>query len=172
MLLRDVHSNRQVEADLLPEQGIRVGHVHLKVSDLDRSIGFYCNVLGLSLTQKMGDQAAFLSFDGYHHHVALNTWNSKGGEPAQSSATGLFHFALLYPGRKNLAAAIRRVKAAGVPLLGASDHGVSEAVYLNDPDENGIELYCDRPIEQWPRNELGGLNMSTHALDMDALLSC
>ncbi|WP_084327541.1 VOC family protein [Salinarimonas rosea] len=150
--------------------GARIGHVHLKVADLERAIGFYRDVLGFALTQRYGREAAFLSAGGYHHHIGLNTWQSRGGAPPAPGTTGLFHLAILYPTRADLAAALRRVLAAGVPLAGASDHGVSEAIYLEDPDGNGIELYRDRPEDEWPRDEAGGLAMTTRRLDLDDLL--
>ncbi|HKO72617.1 MAG TPA: VOC family protein [Bradyrhizobium sp.] len=148
----------------------RIGHVHLKVADLDRALGFYCGVLGFELMQRMSSGAAFISAGGYHHHIGLNTWESKGGRPPPPGTTGLFHTAILYPTRAALADALHRVMSAGIPLDGASDHGVSEALYLRDPDENGVELYCDRPKEQWPRNPDGSLAMFTHRLDIDDLL--
>lgn len=148
----------------------RIGHVHLKVADLDRALGFYCGVLGFELMQRMSSGAAFISAGGYHHHIGLNTWESKGGRPPPSGTTGLFHTAILYPTRAALADALRRVMSAGIALDGASDHGVSEALYLRDPDENGVELYCDRPKEQWPRNPNGSLAMFTQRLDIDDLL--
>lgn len=150
--------------------GTRVGHVHLKVSDLERAIAFYSGVLGFELVQRLGDGAAFLSAGGYHHHVGLNTWTSRGGPPPARHATGLYHAAFLYPDRHALAVAVARVLAAGVPLQGAADHGVSEAVYLADPDGNGIELCRDRPPEEWPRDRDGGLAMVTEPLDLEALL--
>ncbi|MCX7306661.1 MAG: VOC family protein [Afipia sp.] len=150
--------------------GTRIGHVHLKVADLDRALGFYCDVLGFELMQRMGDQAAFISAGGYHHHIGLNTWESKGGKPPPPSATGLFHTAILYPTRAALADALHRVVTAGIALDGASDHGVSEALYLRDPDENGVELYRDRPEAEWPRDAAGKLSMFTRRLDVDALL--
>jgi catechol 2,3-dioxygenase len=150
---------------------VRIGHVHLKVADLERSLGFYCGVLGFELTQRYGEAAAFISAGGYHHHIGLNTWESAGGAPPPLGTTGLYHLAILYPTRAELADALRRLQAAGVPLEGASDHGVSEALYLRDPDENGLELYCDRPFEQWPRSEDGRLAMFTRPLDLADLLS-
>jgi catechol 2,3-dioxygenase len=153
------------------EPGMVVGHVHLKVSDLERSVRWYGEVLGLELTTRYGDQAAFMSAGGYHHHLGLNTWHSRGAPPAPAASTGLFHFALLYPDRRALAAAVTRVIEAGVELDGASDHGVSEAVYLHDPDGNGIELYHDRPRQQWPRTPDGALQMFTEPLDLGALLA-
>jgi len=149
---------------------VRVGHVHLKVADLERAIAFYRDVLGFELTQSYGRQAAFLSAGGYHHHIGLNTWESLGGSPPPPRATGLYHLAILYPNRAELADAVRRLLAAGIEIEGASDHGVSEAVYLRDPDGNGIELYRDRPREQWPKTSEGAVNMTTTPLDLDALL--
>ncbi len=151
--------------------GTRIGHVHLKVADLDRAIAFYRDVLGFEVQQRYGNQAAFLSADGYHHHIGLNTWTSKGGGPAPRGTTGLFHLAILYPSRAALAAATAQVLEMGVQLDGASDHGVSEAVYFNDPDGNGIELYRDRAPEEWPRDAQGGLAMVTDRLDVPALLA-
>lgn len=150
--------------------GTRIGHVHLKVADLDRALGFYCDVLGFELMQRMGSGAAFISAGGYHHHIGLNTWESKGGRPPAPGTTGLFHLAILYPTRAALADALRRLIAAGISLDGASDHGVSEALYLRDPDNNGVELYRDRPEAEWPRDETGALAMYTHRLDLDDLL--
>jgi catechol 2,3-dioxygenase len=149
---------------------VRIGHVHLKVADLERSLAFYRDVLGFELTQRFGRQAAFVSAGGYHHHIGLNTWESAGGSPPPPGTTGLYHVAIVYPTRALLADALRRVLAAGIKLDGASDHGVSEALYLRDPDGNGVELYWDRPQEQWPRTPDGGLVMFTRALDLDALL--
>lgn len=150
---------------------VRIGHVHLKVSDLDRALSFYCDVLGFEVTQRYGAQAAFLSAGGYHHHIGLNTWESLGGLPPPRGSTGLFHVALLYPTRQELGRAVQGALTAGVPLEGASDHGVSEAVYLRDPDENGIELYWDRPENEWPRDKAGGLMMGTEPLEIDELLA-
>lgn len=150
---------------------VSIGHVHLKVADLDRALKFYCGVLGFELTQRHGPSAAFISAGGYHHHIGLNTWESKGGSPPPAGTTGLFHMAILYPTRTALGDALRRLLAAGVALDGASDHGVSEALYLRDPDENGLELYWDRPEKAWPRTPGGELAMFTKALDLDALLS-
>jgi catechol 2,3-dioxygenase len=152
------------------DAGVRIGHTHLKVADLERAIAFYHGVLGFEITQRMGSQAAFLSAGGYHHHLGLNTWESKGGSPPAPGATGLFHVAILYPTRTALADALRRVMAAGIPLDGAADHGVSQALYLRDPDHNGVELYWDRPQADWPRNADGSLAMFTRALDLDDLL--
>jgi catechol 2,3-dioxygenase len=149
---------------------VSIGHVHLKVADLERALKFYCGVLGFELQQRFGAQVAFISAGGYHHHIGLNTWESAGGSPPPPSSTGLYHLAILYPTRALLADALRRVLAAGVELDGASDHGVSEALYLRDPDENGVELYWDRPKEKWPRSPDGGVAMFTHPLDMDLLL--
>ena len=150
--------------------GTRIGHVHLKVADLDRALGFYCDVLGFELMQRMGSGAAFISAGGYHHHIGLNTWESKGGHPPPSGTTGLFHTAILYPTRAALADALYRVMEAGIELDGASDHGVSEALYLRDPDQNGVELYRDRPKEEWPRAADGSLAMFTRRLDLEDLL--
>jgi catechol 2,3-dioxygenase len=147
----------------------RIGHVHLKVADLERAIAFYRDVLGFEVTQRYGTQAAFLSAGGYHHHIGLNTWESKGGSPPPGGTTGLYHVAILYPTRAALADALRRVLAAGIPIDGASDHGVSEAIYLRDPDGNGVELYRDRAPEDWPRKADGALAMTTQALDLAAL---
>jgi catechol 2,3-dioxygenase len=152
------------------DPGVSIGHVHLKVSDIERSLEFYCGVLGFELTQRMGQEAAFLSAGGYHHHIALNTWESAGGSPPPVGTTGLYHFAILYPNRAALADALRRLIAANIPLDGASDHGVSEALYLRDPDQNGVELYWDRPQDQWPRTPDGELRMYSHRLDLDDLL--
>jgi catechol 2,3-dioxygenase len=144
---------------------VDIGHVHLKVSDLDRAVAFYRDVLGFEVQHRYGDQAAFLSVGGYHHHIGLNTWESKGGSPPSPGTTGLYHVAIRYPDRQTLAQAVKTVVDAGVPLSGASDHGVSEAIYLHDPDQNGIELYRDRPREQWPDD------MYTAPLDLQALLA-
>ena len=150
---------------------VRIGHVHLKVSDLDRALTFYSGVLGFQLTQRFGSQAAFVSAGGYHHHIGLNTWESSGGSPPPPGSTGLYHLAILYPTQAELADALRRVLTSGIELEGASDHGVSEAIYLRDPDGNGIELYWDRPREAWPVKADGQLAMYTRPLDLDALLS-
>jgi catechol 2,3-dioxygenase len=151
--------------------GTAIGHVHLKVADLERALGFYVGVLGFTLTQRYGVQAAFVAAGGYHHHIGLNTWESRGGTPPPRGSTGLYHTAILYPTRADLAAALRRVMAAGIALDGASDHGVSEALYLRDPDQNGVELYWDRPSEAWPRDATGGLLMVSEPLDLDNLLA-
>jgi len=149
---------------------VRIGHVHLKVGDLERALRFYCGVLGFEITQRYGAQAAFVSAGGYHHHIGLNTWESRGGSPPPPGTTGLYHTAILYPTRKALAVALRRVLEAGVILDGASDHGVSEALYLRDPDDNGVELYWDRPHESWPRTPQGELAMFARRLDLNGLL--
>ena len=149
---------------------VRIGHVHLKVSDLERALQFYCGVLGFELMQRWGTKAAFVSAGGYHHHIGLNTWESLGGSPPSPGTTGLLHLAILCPDRASLGDALRRLLAAKIALDGASDHGVSEALYLHDPDYNGLELYRDRPKEEWPRNPDGSIAMSTHPLDLDALL--
>ena len=151
--------------------GARIGHVHLKVANLDRALAFYTGVLGFELMQRFGNQAAFISAGGYHHHIGLNTWESKGGAPPPPGTTGLYHIAIVYPTRADLADALRRLIAAGVPLDGASDHGVSEALYLRDPDQNGVELYWDRPEAQWPRSADGNINMKTERLDLENLLA-
>jgi len=153
------------------DSAVRLGHVHLKVADLERSLAFYCGVLGFRLTQRFGANAAFISAGGYHHHIGLNTWESAGGKPPPPSATGLYHVAILYPSRASLGDALRRLQRAGIPLDGAADHGVSEALYLRDPDQNGVELYCDRPPDQWPHAPDGSLSMFTHPLDLAALLA-
>ena len=150
---------------------VRIGHVHLKVADIERALGFYCGVLGFELMQRFGRQAAFISAGGYHHHIGLNTWESAGGPPPAAGTTGLYHLAILYPTRAALADALRRLLEAGISLDGASDHGVSEALYLRDPDDNGVELYWDRPQEEWPRTADGELAMFTHALDLGDLLN-
>lgn len=153
------------------DPGVDIGHVHLKVAELDRALGFYVGVLGFELQQRFGSQAAFVSAGGYHHHIGLNTWESRGGSPPPPGTTGLFHLAIRYPTRKALADALRRLRDAGVPLQGASDHGVSEALYLSDPDGNGVELYWDRPQAAWPRSADGTLAMVTERLDLRALLA-
>jgi catechol 2,3-dioxygenase len=151
--------------------GTKIGHVHLKVADLDRALAFYCGVLGFELMQRYGADAAFISAGGYHHHIGLNTWESRGGSKPPRGSTGLYHVAILYPTRADLADALRRVTAAGIGLEGASDHGVSEALYLSDPDGNGIELYRDRPQAEWPRTANGELAMVTRPLDIEGLLN-
>ncbi|MCV2871803.1 VOC family protein [Defluviimonas sp. WL0050] len=150
--------------------GTRIGHVHLKVADLDRALGFYSDLLGFTLMQRYGTQAAFLSAGGYHHHIGLNTWQSKGGTPPAPGHTGLFHTAFLYPDRASLATVLKRLVEANYPLDGASDHGVSEAIYITDPDGNGVELYRDRPEAEWPREADGSLSMVTRRLNLEALL--
>jgi catechol 2,3-dioxygenase len=151
--------------------GARIGHVHLKVADLERALGFYTGVLGFELMQRYGNEAAFVSAGGYHHHIGLNTWESRGGRPPAPGTTGLYHVAIVYPNRAALADALQRVITAGIQLDGASDHGVSEALYLRDPDGNGVELYWDRPQVQWPRNADGTLAMKTERLNLKALLA-
>jgi catechol 2,3-dioxygenase len=151
--------------------GARIGHVHLKVANIDRALAFYCGILGFEIVARMGDQAAFISAGGYHHHIGLNIWESKGGLPPPAGSTGLYHLAILYPTRADLADALRRLMTAGIPLEGASDHGVSEALYLRDPDKNGVELYCDRPRELWPRLPDGATTMFTRSLDLKTLLA-
>jgi catechol 2,3-dioxygenase len=155
---------------IIPAQ-TRIGHVHLKVADLQRSLDFYCGLLGFSLVTTYGADAAFISAGGYHHHIGLNTWYSKDGPPAPQRSAGLFHTAILYPTRKDLAVALQRLLDAGYPLSGASDHGVSEALYLDDPDKNGVELYWDRPKEQWPLDPNGNITMYTRPLDLQGLLA-
>jgi catechol 2,3-dioxygenase len=150
---------------------VDIGHVHLKVADLDRSLAFWCGVLGFELQQRFGDQAAFVSAGGYHHHLGLNTWESKGGSPPPPGTTGLYHVAVRFPDRKTLAGALRNLIEADVPIDGASDHGVSEAVYLRDPDQNGVEIYRDRPKEEWPRADDGSYTMYTRPLDLPGLLA-
>lgn len=150
---------------------VNIGHVHLKVADLERALAFYCGVLGFELTQRYGSAAAFVSAGGYHHHIGLNTWESRGGSPPPAGTTGLYHMAIRYPDRRSLADALRRLETAGVPLDGASDHGVSEALYLRDPDGNGVELYWDRPEGDWPRTADGRLAMYTKGLDLASLLA-
>jgi catechol 2,3-dioxygenase len=167
--LRPLSGERQPERPIDP--GVRIGHVHLKVADLDRALAFYCGVLGFTLMQRYGAEAAFVSAGGYHHHIGLNTWESRGGSPPPPGTTGLFHAAILYPTRAALADAMRRLEAAGVALDGASDHGVSEALYLRDPDGNGLELYRDRPEAEWPRTPEGEVAMHTRRLDLRSLLA-
>ena len=153
------------------DSGVRIGHVHLKVADLDRSLRFYCGVLGFELMLRFGDSAAFVAAGGYHHHIGLNTWESKGGLPPPAGATGLYHLAIVYPARALLGDALQRLMRAGVPLDGVADHGVSEALYLRDPDGNGVELYWDRPRESWPRDENSAMKMFTAPLDLKSLLA-
>ena len=153
------------------DAGVRIGHVHLKVADIDRALSFYCGVLGFQLMQRFGREAAFISAGGYHHHIGLNPWESRGGSPPLPGSTGLYHLAILYPTRAALGDALRRLIEAKIPLDGASDHGVSEALYLRDPDDNGVELYWDRPREVWPRTPDGKLTMYTRHLDLMALLA-
>lgn len=148
----------------------RIGHVHLKVADLERSLAFYHELLGFEVTMRYGNQAVFLSAGGYHHHIGLNTWQSKNAPPAARQGVGLYHTAILYPGRKDLAVIYTRLHEVSYPLTGASDHGVSEALYLDDPDGNGVELYWDRPRENWPKDAHGSLDMFTHMLDLESLL--
>lgn len=148
---------------------VDIGHVHLKVADINRALAFYCDVLGFELMQRFGSGAAFISAGGYHHHIGLNTWESLGGSPPPAGTTGLYHLAIRYPTRASLAEALQRLEQAGIALEGAADHGVSEALYLRDPDDNGVELYWDRPQAQWPRTPDGSLAMFTRALDLDAL---
>jgi catechol 2,3-dioxygenase len=150
---------------------VRIGHVHLKVADLERALEFYCGVLGFELTVRFGDGAAFVAAGGYHHHIGLNTWESLGGSPPPEGSTGLYHVAILYPTRAELAQAVRRVLSAGISLEGASDHGVSEAIYLRDPDQNGVELYWDRPRQEWPHSADGRVTLFTRRLDLDGLLA-
>jgi catechol 2,3-dioxygenase len=169
-MLQDLQAKDRRTATPAIDPGTRIGHVHLKVADLERALKFYCGVLGFELTQRIGAQAAFISAGGYHHHIGLNTWESRGGSPPPPDATGLYHVAILYPTRAALADALRRLVAADVPLDGASDHGVSEALYLRDPDQNGVELYWDRPKELWPRTPAGDLAMVTQRLDLQDLL--
>jgi catechol 2,3-dioxygenase len=164
-------SSRSIDPPRPLHPDVRIGHVHLKVADLDRSLSFYCGVLGFQLMQRMGSGAAFISAGGYHHHIGLNTWESEGGSPPPPGSTGLYHLAIAYPSRRELADALRRLVAAKIPLDGASDHGVSEALYLRDPDNNGVELYWDRPRDQWPRDPQGGLAMVSQRLDLQALLA-
>ncbi|HMI77317.1 MAG TPA: VOC family protein [Ferruginibacter sp.] len=154
---------------IIPAQ-TRIGHVHLKVADIKRSLGFYCDLLGFELTTMYGTDAAFISAGGYHHHIGLNTWYSKGLPPAAVDSVGLFHTAILYPTRKDLAIIYDRLRRANYPFTGGSDHGVSEALYLNDPDDNGVELYWDKPKDQWPQKEDGSLEMYSRALDLESLL--
>jgi len=158
-------------APLPIDPGVDIGHVHLKVADLDRSLTFYCGVLGFELTARYGPDAAFVGAGGYHHHIGLNTWESRGGSPAPAGSTGLYHVAIRYPTRAALADALRRLQHAGIPLQGAADHGVSEALYLADPDQNGLELYRDRPRHEWPRGSAGEIVMYTRPLNLEGLLA-
>jgi catechol 2,3-dioxygenase len=153
------------------DPGVDIGHVHLKVADIERALGFYRDVLGFDVMLQIGDQAAFLSAGGYHHHIGLNTWESKGGSPPPPGTTGLYHVAIRYPTRRTLADALRRLRDGGIPLSGATDHGVSEALYLQDPDANGIELYRDRPKDEWPRRADGSFTMISAPLDLRGLLA-
>jgi catechol 2,3-dioxygenase len=159
--------SKEINATIHPD--VKIGHVHLKVANLDRAINFYHDVLGFEVTQRIGNQAAFLSAGGYHHHIGLNTWQSADGKPPPAGTTGLYHVAILYPTRAELADALRRLIAAKIPLTGAADHGVSEALYLNDPDGNGVELYWDRPRQDWPMAADGQVEMYTRSLDLQAL---
>jgi catechol 2,3-dioxygenase len=158
-------------AEATIDAGVKIGHVHLKVADLERALGFYCGVLGFELMLRFGDSAAFISAGGYHHHIGLNTWESKGGRPPAPGTTGLYHVAILYPTRARLGDALQRLMRANISLDGVADHGVSEALYLRDPDGNGVELYWDRPREQWPKDEKGALTMFTASLDLKSLLA-
>lgn len=158
-------------SDYRAPDGTDIGHVHLKVADLERSIAFYVGVLGFQLTQRYGEQAAFVAAGGYHHHIGLNTWHSEGGSPPSPRSTGLYHLAIRYPTRRDLARAVQRLVDTGIKLRGASDHGVSEAIYLDDPDANGVELYWDRPQAEWPRASDGSLAMKTEQLDLNGLLA-
>jgi catechol 2,3-dioxygenase len=162
---RNVDNPRPIDSQ------VRIGHVHLKVAEVERALAFYCGVLGFELTQRFGEGAAFISAGGYHHHIGLNTWESLGGSPPPPGTTGLYHLAILYPTRAALADALHRLIEAGIQLDGAADHGVSEALYLRDPDENGVELYWDRPRESWPRTPDGELAMYTRRLDLEGLLA-
>jgi catechol 2,3-dioxygenase len=166
-------ANKEKATEYVADGRVRIGHVHLKVADLERAVGFYHGVLGLGITQRMGDRMAFLSAGGYHHHIALNTWESLGGPPPAPGTTGLYHTAIVYPSRAALAEALQRVLDAGIPLEGAADHGVSESIYLRDPDGNGVELYCDKPKELWPRTSGGELAIydPPAPLDLQGLLS-
>jgi catechol 2,3-dioxygenase len=160
-----------MENDYKIPNKVRIGHVHLKVANLKRALNFYCDLLGFEIITTYGEDAAFISAGGYHHHIGLNTWYSKNASPAPLRTTGLFHVAIVYPERKDLAAIYQRLRDAGYPLIGASDHGVSEALYLNDPDKNGLELYWDRPVDEWPHKEDNSIDMYTKALDLEDLLN-
>jgi catechol 2,3-dioxygenase len=168
----EMETRKAIGAEFRPlDPKVRIGHVHLKVADLERALGFYCGVLGFALMQRYGDSAAFISAGGYHHHIGLNTWESAGGAPPPRGTTGLYHLAILFPTRASLAEALRRLLAAGIELDGASDHGVSEALYVRDPDGNGVELYWDRPPNLWPRTSDDRLAMYTRRLDLHGLLA-
>ena len=167
----DLPENDTLTASYIAPSQMRIGHVHLKVADLQRALRFYSGVLGLAITQRFGDSAVFLSAGGYHHHIGLNTWESLGASPPPPGTTGLYHTAILYPTRATLAAALRRVLDAKIPLEGAADHGVSESIYLRDPDGNGVELYCDKPKDKWPLTPDGRLAMFTRRLDLHELLN-
>jgi catechol 2,3-dioxygenase len=156
---------------MMLDSRVDIGHVHLKVADLERSLRFYCDVLGFQIMQRIGASAAFISAGGYHHHIGLNTWESAGGKPPPAGSTGLYHLAIRFPDRKELALALQRVAEADIVLDGAADHGVSEAIYLRDPDSNGLELYCDKPANEWPRDDRGELQMFTRPLDLEALMA-
>ncbi|MFA0963683.1 VOC family protein [Roseivirga sp. BDSF3-8] len=169
-MMETAEGNRSDQEYTVPPQ-TRIGHVHLKVSDLEKALTFYRDILGFEVIMMYGDEAAFLSAGGYHHHIGLNTWRSKDAPPASREGVGLFHAAIVYPERRDLAAALVRIQQAGYPVGGASDHGVSEAIYLRDPDDNGIELYWDRPRESWPYNDKGELEMYTRPLDVQSLLA-
>jgi catechol 2,3-dioxygenase len=159
-----------MENYFIPQQ-TKIGHIHLKVANIDKALDFYCGLLGFEITTRMGEDAAFISAGGYHHHIALNTWYSKDAPPALLRSVGLFHTAILYPTRKDLAAIYKRLVVNNYPFTGFANHGVSEALYLNDPDNNGVELYWDKPMEQWPKDEQGKITMYTKALDLDDLLN-
>jgi catechol 2,3-dioxygenase len=161
----------KIDTDYTIPKDVRIGHVHLKVADLKRSLDFYCGLLGFELTNTYGTDAAFISAGGYHHHIGLNIWFSRNAPPAPKNATGLFHTAILYPTRKDLAVILHRLHQANYPVTGASDHGVSEAIYLDDPDNNGIELYWDKPEDQWPKKTDGSIDMYTRPLDLKDLLN-
>jgi catechol 2,3-dioxygenase len=168
--MASLKTDQETAKSFIVNPHVRIGHVHLKVADLERALGFYSGLLGFEVTQRFGEQAVFLSAGGYHHHIALNTWESLDGSPPPPGTTGLYHTAVLYPTRAALAGTLRRVLAAGIPLEGAADHGVSESIYLRDPDDNGVELYCDKPKERWPLDSQGQLAMFTRMLDLNELL--